>query len=69
MNVICIFLGCPALAVPEHGSISTKETYYGVKVRYTCDAGYDLINGVVKTCLFGGKWSLGSPRCRGLYST
>ena len=55
------------LTVPANGAISTKKTNYGVKVTYTCDVGYNVIDGVTKTCLFGGKWSPGSPRCKGTF--
>lgn len=62
-----MFVGCPALTAPEHGSISPSSRNYGVAVTYSCDPGYNLVGGVKKTCLFGGNWSPGSPRCQGLW--
>eukprot|EP00795_Rhopilema_esculentum_P001726 gene1726-16211_t len=61
---ISFSVGCPKLVVPEHGSISTVQTNFGVRVTYKCNSGYRLNVSVTTTCLFGGMWSAKAPKCQ-----
>eukprot|EP00794_Sanderia_malayensis_P018983 gene18983-20890_t len=57
-------IGCSSLTSPVHGSLSTLDTHYGVRVWYRCDRGYRLIDGSSKTCLFKGLWTPQTPKCQ-----
>eukprot|EP00795_Rhopilema_esculentum_P001778 gene1778-16265_t len=61
---ISFSVGCPKLLVPEHGSISTMQTNFGVRVTYKCNSGYRLNGSATTTCLFGGMWSAKAPKCQ-----
>ena len=60
-------VGCPKLVVPEHGSISTVQTNFGILVTYECNSGYRLNGSATTTCVSGGMWSGKSPKCQGIF--
>ena len=67
---MCLFkniisASCGALASVPYGDV--VQTYpLGGDATYTCNSGYDLVDGdTQRTCLDGGTWNGTEPRCIG----
>jgi len=54
---------CPALANPDHGSVSAATTISGSTAVYFCDPGYSLSGSTTLTCQSDGTWDGTPPSC------
>lgn len=64
---------CPHLYNPLYGQVSASGYSYGSTARYYCQSGYSMYSNqyglyplgsyYLRTCMDGGIWSGGLPRC------
>ena len=65
---MCFLLVCPSLNDPNNGMISCSLEGDGVPdpgdtCTYTCNTGYVLTNGNIRTCQSNGSWSNSGLMC------
>ena len=64
-DLLNVAVGCPPLAPPSGGFLSTSAHIYNTTVEVTCDRAY-YINGTTSlTCLADGHWSGQPAKCHG----
>ena len=67
-NVIFLFTVCGVLTNPENGQVSyTNGTSFGQTATYSCDKGYNLFGGSIRTCQVTGVWSGSEPTCQCMF--
>ncbi|HJL19970.1 MAG TPA: hypothetical protein RMH99_30175 [Sandaracinaceae bacterium LLY-WYZ-13_1] len=59
----CTPVDCGAPPMPTNGTATASETTFGATATHTCDAGYDLVGDMLRTCLADGTWSGSTPMC------
>ena len=61
-----IVVDCGSLADPVFGEVQTSGTTFNSTATYSCNDGYNLVDGdMMRTCLASGSWSGTPPTCRG----
>lgn len=67
-DAICIMKTCPSLSPPKNGHMvcSSDDFSYSTTCRFTCDAGYKLVNSRKRDCLAISEWTGIPPRCIGI---
>lgn len=65
MVVLSCVVQCSVLVNPVNGSIfcSRQLPVYEDVCNFTCNTGYELIGGNIRTCQKDGNWSGSSPTC------
>ena len=59
-------MNCDTLADPPNGQVShTVGGTLGQTATYSCNTGYNLVGGSIRTCLATG-WSGSAPTCQGM---
>ena len=60
---------CPELLDPSNGAVTVSGLTVGSTASYTCDAGFELSENILRMCETGGVWSGSEPLCEsGTYS-
>ena len=59
----CLPLLCPPLSHPENGFYDESSRQVFTKVKYGCEAGFNLSGPNETTCLSNGTWSHSAPLC------
>jgi len=62
-GVTCEPVDCGPPTPPSHGSADAPDTTFGASATYRCDAGYDLVGDMTRTCQADGSWSGTTPMC------
>ena len=63
VSPICKLVLCPALTMPDHGSIITNGLTYGSMATYSCNTGYTIEGENIRNCQSDGDWSGIIPTC------
>ena len=63
VSPICKLVLCPALTMPDHGSIVTNGLTYGSMATYSCNTGYSIEGQNIRNCQSDGDWSGIIPTC------
>ena len=59
-------MNCDTLTDPANGQVShTGGTTLGQRATYSCNTGYNLVGGSIRTCQDTG-WSGSAPTCQGM---
>ncbi|XP_035675655.1 sushi, von Willebrand factor type A, EGF and pentraxin domain-containing protein 1-like [Branchiostoma floridae] len=59
----CERIQCPPLTSPAFGWHFPTQYYYGYKVTFECDTGFNVIGSATLTCQADGQWSATEPTC------
>ena len=60
-----VVVDCGILTNPAYGHVShTARTTFGETATYSCDPGYTLVGGSIRTCQATGSWSGSAPTCQ-----
>lgn len=62
-GVTCAPVDCGAPPAPANGSVDAPVTTLGSAATYRCDASYDLVGDMTRTCQADGSWSGTVPMC------
>ncbi len=54
---------CGSPSNPSNGSVNAPTTTYGSIATYSCNTGYSMVGGAIRTCQAGGNWSGVAPTC------
>ncbi|GFR67138.1 sushi, von Willebrand factor type A, EGF and pentraxin domain containing 1, mRNA protein, partial [Elysia marginata] len=67
-DATCIMKTCPSLSPPKNGHMvcSSDDFSYSTTCRFTCNAGYKLVNSRKRNCLAISEWTGIPPRCIGI---
>ena len=60
-----LVVDCGTLTAPTNGTISFTTTTFGSTATYSCNTGYTLSGGSIRTCQSDGTWSGSVPTCEG----
>ena len=55
---------CPNVASPEFGKVNMTGHDLFATVEYSCDRGYELEGGALRTCTYSGTWNGTAPVCK-----
>ena len=58
-----MFVECPVLTEPDHGSLINNGVAVGSAVTAVCDTGYTLVGASTLTCMANFQWDLSVPTC------
>ncbi len=61
-TVWCLAIDCGPLTI-NNGQVSTSGTTFMMTATYTCDDGYTLNGGNIRTCQANEMWSGSDPTC------
>ena len=60
---------CGVPTNPTNGHVShTGGTTFGQTATYSCNTGYRLLGGSIRTCQATRRWSASAPTCQGMLS-
>ena len=54
---------CPELPDPSNGAVVVSGLTVGSTASYTCDAGFELSENILRMCEVDGIWSGSEPLC------
>jgi sushi, von Willebrand factor type A, EGF and pentraxin domain-containing protein 1 len=59
----CVIKDCGPLAAPANGAVAAAVTTAGSVAMYSCNAGYGLVGGAMRTCGTAATWGGTAPTC------
>lgn len=60
-----VAVDCGALTPPTNGSSFGTVTTFPNTIKFSCDAGFDLVGSISRTCMANKIWSGVEPVCKG----
>jgi len=61
--ILCAVVDCGNLLNPRFGKVVLTGTTFGSTCTYSCQKGYILVGGSIRTCHANGLWSGQAPVC------